>query len=491
MAKRWFVLLVAAFLIPGYLSGLSPAEFDKYFVDKTMRVDYFHIGNSKEEIITLDRVYEQGTWAGSRRNLIDPFSCGRYCFKVFDAASGELIFSKGFDSYFGEYKTANAALRGIKRTYHESALIPFPKNKVKFAVELRNRKNVLQPFFSAEINPSDISISKEPLMEGVKVFEILKSGDPHEKVDVAFIAEGYTAAEEKKLEADLNRFTEVLLSQEPYKTYKNSFNIYGVFKPSDQSGCDEPSYGIYKNTALGATFDSLGSERYVLTEDNKSLRDIAGHVPYDTLFIMVNQKRYGGGGIYNLYCTFTVDNQWYEYLILHEFGHSFAGLADEYYTSEVAYNEFYPKGVEPVEPNITALLDPNNLKWKKWATPGIAIPTPWEKNEFDKMDNAYQKIRQEVNAKIAVMKRAEAPRAEIEKTEAESERLSREHAKKVDEFLLDSKFWGKTGAFEGAGYAAKGLYRPAVDCLMFTKGKKPFCKVCEAAVIRVIKYYSE
>jgi hypothetical protein len=491
MRKRLLVLLSALFLIQGFLCALEAVEFEKNFVDRTMRVDYDHTGNSKEEVITLDRVYEQGIWAGSLRNLIDPFNCGRYCVKVFDAATGELIFSKGFDSYFGEYKTSDPAVRGIKKTYHESALIPYPKNKIKFTVELRNRENVLQPLFSADIDPVDIYINREPLAEGVKVFEILKSGDPHEKVDVAFIAEGYTAGEEKKFEADLKRFADVLLNHEPYRSHRNLFNIHGVFKPSDQSGCDEPSYGSYKNTAVSATFDSLGSERYVLTEDNKSLRDIAAHVPYDTLFIMVNHKRYGGGGIYNFYCTFTVDNQWYEYLVLHEFGHSFAGLADEYYTSEVAYNDFYPKGVEPVEPNITALLDPGNLKWKALTTPGIAIPTPWEKEEFDKMDNAYQKTRQEINAKIALMKRSGASRIELEKAEAESERLSLENAKKVDDYLRKSRFWGMTGAFEGAGYSAKGLFRPAVDCLMFTKGAKPFCKVCEAAVLRVIKYYSE
>jgi hypothetical protein len=490
MAKRIFVLALGL-LISGILMASPSAVFDKYFVDKTMRVDYFHIGNSKEEVITLDRVHEQGIWAGSLRNVIDPFNCGRYCVKVFAAATGELIFSKGFDSYFGEYKTSDPAIRGIKRTYHESALIPYPKEKIKFSVELRNRQNVLEPIFSAEIDPDDIYINREPLAEGVKVYEIFKSGDPHEKVDVAFVAEGYTAAEEKKVEADLKRFADVLLGQEPYKTHRNLFNVYGVFKPSAQSGCDEPSYGIYKNTAVSATFDSLGSERYVLTEDNKSLRDIAAHVPYDTLFIMVNHKRYGGGGIYNFFCTFTVDNQWYEYLVLHEFGHSFAGLGDEYYTSEVAYNDFYPKGVEPVEPNITALLDPARLKWKNWTTPGIEIPTPWEKDEFDRMDNAYQKVRQEVNAKIASLKRAGAPRAEVETIEAESERLSVDNAKKVDDYLQKSKFWGKTGAFEGAGYSAKGLYRPAVDCLMFTKGTKPFCRVCEEAVLRVIKYYSE
>jgi hypothetical protein len=226
-----------------------------------------------------------------------------------------------------------------------------------------------------------------------------------------------------------------------------------------------------------------------LTEDNRSLRDIAAHVPYDALFVMVNHKRYGGGGIYNLFCTFTVDNQWYEYLFLHEFGHSFAGLGDEYYTSEVAYNEFYPKGVEPLEANISALLDPKNLKWRKLVSPGVAVPTPWEKEDFDRMDNAYQKVRREINAKIAALKREGAPSGRIAAAEEESERLSREHAARVDEFLMKSKFWNKVGAFEGAGYSARGLFRPAVDCLLFTKGAKPFCRVCEEAVARVIDYY--
>jgi hypothetical protein len=155
----------------------------------------------------------------------------------------------------------------------------------------------------------------------------------------------------------------------------------------------------------------------------------------------------------------------------------------------VAYNEFYPGGVEPTEPNITALLDPKSLKWKDLLTPKIDIPTPWEKEDFDRMDLAYQKIRREINEKIAKMKRDGAARTEIEKVERESERLSRDHAKKVDGYFLKSRFRDKVGVFEGAGYSSKGLYRPMLDCLMFTKGKKPFCKVCEEAVVRVIKHY--
>jgi hypothetical protein len=467
------------------------SDFDRFFVDKTMRIDYFHIGDARDEMVTLDRVYEQGVWAGSLQNLLDAFDNGRYYAKIYDLLSGELIFSKGFDSYFGEYKTTNKAMDGIKRTFHETMLIPFPKNKIRFALEVRNRENKLQPFFSQEIDPASADIKKDTLTQDVKIYELRKNGHPHDKVDVAIIAEGYTQQEEEKLRQDFNRFVGVFFGHEPYKTYEKRFNIYGVFKPSEESGCDEPRMGVFKNTAIGATFNSLGSERYLLTEDNRVLRDVAAHVPYDALYIMVNHSRYGGGGIYNLYCTFTADNQWQKYLFLHEFGHSFGGLGDEYYTSSVAYNDFYPRGVEPTEPNITALLDPENLKWKEYVSPGVIVPTPWEKEAFDEMDLAYQKIRTEINDKIAEMKRNNALREEIEKAEQESERLSRDHSQKVDAYLAKSRYNGKIGAFEGAGYSAQGLYRPMLDCLMFTKGDKPFCKVCEMAVIQVIEFYSK
>ena len=482
-------LILAVTVVPNF--GKTHPGFDQYFVDQTLRVDYFHIGNLQEEIITLDRALVQGSWAGSTKNLIDPFDLGRYGLKIYDEASGTLIFSRGFDSYFGEYRTTEEAAKGIRRTYHESALIPLPKAKVKFVLESRDRNNVLHRVFEQVVDPASIEVLRKPLSSGVKVFTLLKSGDPHIKADLAFIAEGYTLAEEAKLRADLDRFVKVLFGREPYLSLRDKFNVSGVWKPSDESGCDEPGHGNYKSTAVAATFDSLGSERYVLTEDNKTLRDIAAHVPYDALAVMVNHKRYGGGGIYNAFCTFTVDNQWYDYLFPHEFGHSFTGLADEYYTSSVAYNEFYPAGVEPREANITALLDPANLKWKGLVTPGTAVPTPWEKEEFDKNDLAYQKIRGEINEKIARMKRSGAPADEVARLEEESERMSKEQAEWVDRFLASSKFTGKTGAVEGAGYAAKGLFRPAVDCLMFTKGAKPYCPVCEQAVRRMILFYAE
>ncbi len=489
--KRLCVFSLCAGVIALWVCAQAPEDFDRYFTDKTMRIDYFHIGDAKEEVVTLDQIYEQGIWAGSRNSLIDSFDNGRYTFKIFDLASGKLIYSRGFNSYFGEYKTTTKASEGLKRTYHETALIPYPKEKIKFVLEVRNRENELVPFFSQVIDPGSVDIKRDPLSEDIRVYELWKSGPPHQKVDLAIIAEGYTQEEEAKVRADFERFAGIFFSQEPYKKHQDRFNIYGVFSPSEQSGCDEPRSGIFKNTAIGAAFNSLGSERYLLTEDNKALRDVAACAPYDALCIMVNHQRYGGGGIYNLYCTFTSDNQWHRYLFLHEFGHSFGGLADEYYTSSVAYNDFYPKGIEPGEPNITALLDPENLKWKELVTPGVEIPTPWEKEDYDRMDEEYQKVRQEINERIAEMKRSGVPQNEIQKKEEESERLSREHVNRVDAYLAVSRFKDTVGAFEGAGYSAQGLYRPMLDCLMFTRGDKPYCKVCEKAVIRIIRYLTE
>jgi hypothetical protein len=483
------VLLALSLAAP--VLAASPPSFDQHFLDATLRVDTYHIGNASEEIVTLDRLHREGSWAGSRIHLLESSMSGRYLAKVVDPGSGSVLFSKSYDTYFGEYRTTEPAARGVERTFHESVLIPFPNRKVRFSIEARGRNGAFRQIFATDIDPADTAIIRKPLDANAMVIEALSSGDPHAKVDIAILAEGYTAAQEGKFRADLARFVKVFLSQEPYASHTNSFNIRGVFVPSQESGCSEPSWGSFKNTALGASFDALGSERYLLTEDNRRLRDAAAHVPYDALMIMVNSPRYGGGGIYNLYCTFTSDNYWSTYVFLHEFGHSFAGLADEYYTSSVAYSEFYPKGVEPVAPNITALLHPTHLKWKDLVSPGTPIPTPWEKADFDTMDLAYQKVREELNAKIAAAKRGGAPRDEVEKMQEDADRLSREHAAEVDAYLAKSAFVGKVGAFEGAGYSSTGLYRPMLDCIMFSKGAKPFCKVCQQAIAKVIEHYCE
>ncbi|MBI9072389.1 MAG: peptidase M64 [Melioribacteraceae bacterium] len=486
--KKLFLLIGLLFVS----CNAQEVSFNKYFEDHTMRIDYDHTGDNELEIISIDQIYKHGIWAGSRKHLLDKFNNGRYYVNVFDLESNTLIYSKGFDSYFGEYKLSGDAAKGIVKTFHEVAVIPYPKNKIKFVVQRRNDKKVMEDFFETEIDPADVKIIREKVLDNeVQVFKSLENGDPHKKVDVVILGDGYTLEQAEKFKSDLERFTKIFFEQEPYKSQKNNFNVYGVFKPSEESGVDEPRADIYRNTSLNSTFNSMGSERYLLTEDLKSIHDIASHVPYDAIYIMCNSHRYGGGGIYNFYCTFTPDNQWHEYLFLHEFGHSFTGLADEYYTSSVAYNEFYPRGIEPVEPNITALLNKENVKWKDLLEKGIEVPTKWNKAEYDSTSLKWQKLRTELNNKTSELKRERASKEKIKEAEDYYAKMDLENSEKTDKYLTKSKYFGKVGVFEGAGYSSEGLYRSMLDCIMFSKGKKPFCKVCEKAIVDVINHYTE
>ncbi len=486
------VLAVLVLTAAPALAAAPPPSFDAHFTDATLRVDLIHAGNAARDEYSVDRLLRQGIWAGSRTHLVDPFGTGQYEVRVVDPGQRRGPLLQGVRLHLRRVPhDVEGRRRHGARLPRERRWCRSPRHPVRLVIERRDRDTTLHELFSAAVDPADTGIIDEPLEEGVIVVRQEIHGDPHAKVDVAVLGEGYTAAEEGKFRADLARFTEVLFGQEPYRTRRGDFNVYGVLRASQQSGCDEPSRGVHRATALDASFDSLGSERYLLTENNRAVRDAAAHVPYDTLLVMVNSDRYGGGGIYNLYCTFTSDNQWATYLLLHELGHAFAGLADEYYTSSVAYNEFYPKGVEPTEANITALLDPAKLKWKDLVTPGTPVPTPWEKAGFDEKDLAYQKVREELNSKIAAAMRSGAPAAEVARLKDEAEKLSLEHAREADAYLAKSRYVGVVGAFEGAGYASTGLYRPMLDCIMFSKGAKPYCAVCSRAIERVIDRYTE
>ena len=491
MKKLFNQLALLLFFTP-FVLAQDLDFFNEYFIDETMRIDYYHIGNSEEEIITIDQIYKYGIWAGSRKYLIDDLNLGRYCAKIYDAVTNQLVYSKGFDSYFGEYKTGSEGLEGIKKTFHESVLIPYPKKKIIFSLERRDEKQNLFEFFRTEIDPLDVMIIRDEIKNRqVKVYDSESNGDPHNRVDVVIIGEGYSIDDKTKFEKDLRYFSDLFFSQEPYKSHADKFNIHGVYKPSEDSGIDEPRAGIFKNTVVSCTFNSMGSERYILTEDNKSVRDLAANVPYDAIYIMINHSRYGGGGIYNLFCTFTTDNQFKDYLFLHEFGHSFSGLADEYYTSDVQYNDFYPVELEPLEPNISALRNPSDLKWREYLTAGIEIPTPWNKSSYDSMDYKWQAERRTMNNKIAELKRNKAAIEVIEAAENEYAKKDKEHSKLVDTYLRENKYYGDVGAFEGAGYLSNGMYRPMLDCIMFSKGNKPFCKVCEVNIVKVIEMYGE
>jgi hypothetical protein len=481
--------LTLAILMP---VGISTGEsFDRDFDDATLRIDFHHTGNSDEEIVAVDRLYRQGSWAGSIEALIDPFPYGRYLVQAYDAENGDLLFSTGFDSYFGEYRTTAAAAAGTMRTYHESVLLPFPKRPLKVTWTARRRDGTSVDLAEFVVDPASVEVATEAPAAGATVIEAHIGGPPHEVLDIAILGEGYTQIEIEKFTADLKRSVEILLGHAPFDAHRSQISIRGVVVPSPESGCDEPTRGAFRATTLGASFNSLGSERYMLTEDNRAVRDVAANVPYDALVVMVNHDRYGGGGIYNLFCTFTTDSDWADYLLLHEFGHSFAGLADEYYSSSVAYNDFYPRGHEPEEPNISALLDPQNLKWRDLLSPDIDIPTPWEKEVYDREDSAYQKERKLLNEAIAKATTSGASAEKIAELVDNEVRHAAIHAQWAEEYLKRSRWAGKVGAFEGAGYSSTGLYRPTLDCLMFSRRVQPFCPVCERAVEAMILRYAE
>ncbi|MCK5878497.1 MAG: peptidase M64 [Holophagae bacterium] len=489
MKRLALIVLSVWVLMPARAAG--SVDFIRYFEDATLRVDLVHVGDKKTEWFAMDRMFRTAVWAGSPDRLIDTFDIGRYFIKVFDADNGKLIFSRGFNSIFGEYATTKPAAEGIKRAFSETALIPFPKKPVRFTISTRNTDNSLKQIFRHEINPKNMAIIRLNRTSTAQAISIAGKDNPHHAMDLVIVADGYTTAQKGKAISDAKHFADKMLNMAPYKRYSSHINITLAFRPSPDSGCTEPTRGIYKRTAVNSSFNSLGLPRYLLTEDNRNLRDIAGVVPYDIAVVMVNSPRYGGGGIYNFFCVFTANNPYRDYLFLHEFGHAFAGLADEYYASAVTYDNFYPKGVEPLEPNITALLNPKHLKWKSLVTSGTPIPTPWGKAEYDHHNLAYQKKRQLLNKKIAELTRKNTETAAIGRLKEKTTRLSDEHTKWVKQFFEKNPERGKVGALEGAGYISMGLYRPQLDCIMFSKGEKPFCKVCEAAVAARLRFYIE
>jgi hypothetical protein len=249
-----------------------------------------------------------------------------------------------------------------------------------------------------------------------------------------------------------------------------------LFVPAAESGLSNPRKGVWRDSAFGAAFNSFDSDRYVLTYRDRVLREAAAQAPYDALIVLCNERKYGGGGIYNLWATVTSDSEAAPYVFVHEFGHSFAGLADEYYSSQVAYEAFQPKGVEPWEANATALLDPAKLKWRDLIEPQTPLPTPWDQATYDAVDLAYQ------------AKRAQAIAAQA--SDEQQEELMRATKTETAPLLAKERHRGKVGAFEGAMYEAKGLYRPEVDCIMFSRNPGSFCRVCERALERTIALYT-
>ena len=409
------------------LTGIfQPARsqgFDQFFDQGVMRIDLVFSGTTEETSYALSGVKKEQYYAGPGTNLIDPFNYGDHKFVVKDKESGKVIFSKTYCTLFREWQTTEES-QDLRRAYPHVLRFPWPKASVVVEVYDRNREGEFQKSWSAPFDPSSIySDPGNPYQFESVDLEI--NGPVDEKVDILFLAEGYTAGEMDKFIKDARRSAGFIFSEEPFKSNRKQFNIRAVKSVSRDSGTDIPGQGIWKNTVVNSSFYTFGIERYMTTMDFKAVCDAAAFAPYDQIYILVNTDKYGGGGIYNHYSISAADNLQSRAVLIHEFGHGFAGLADEYYNSKVAYNDYFPLDVEPWNPNLTTLVDFDS-KWKDMIAEGVPVPTP--------ADTSYRDV---------------------------------------------------VGVYEGGGYVAKGVYRPMIDCRMHSNNAG-FCPVCSAAIEKMI-----
>lgn len=425
MKKKISLLLIATFWSLTTFAGIN---FGEYFSKKSLRIDFALSGNAQSQSAAIQQIREEPVWAGPIKNLIDQFNYGGYYINIYDKTSNKLIYSRGFNTLFEEWRTTGQA-NTETQSWTNSISIPYPNATILLEISARDKNDMqFHPLLKTEIDPTSIFIDRGKLKEN-KTSQIQYKGDPSQKVDLVFLAEGYTKTEQEKFIADAKRFTESLFKTPPFDTRQNDFNVWAVDLISEDSGTDISGKGVFKNTALNSGYYTFGIDRYLTTPDMKSIRNAVWNVPCDAIFILVNTDTYGGGGMYNFYAMGTADNQRTQVVFVHEFGHSFAGLADEYFSSEVAYQDFYNLNYEPWEPNITTLAD-FDKKWKDLLPANTPIPTPLNDTSRD-----------------------------------------------------------QAGVFEGGGYLAKGIYRPMDHCMM--RDYAPYCPACSRAILRMIDFLTD
>lgn len=415
-------------LIIGMLSTVQicvgQVAFNTYFENGAIRYDFELVGNSNTVDVIPMQTKILPQWGGQPKACIDELNFGNYNFELYDTKSNQLIFRKGFCTLFGEWQTT-AEAKKMKRSFYQALYFPKPIGDVRLVIHDRDENNAWRVLYKDTLQVADyFSINETP--RSYKVDTIFNNGGIADKIDIVILAEGYTKEEMTKFTDDAVRLSDSLFAAEPFKKYKEAFNVWAVEVPSLESGTDVPGSRIYKNTVFNSHFYTFDSPRYLTVTDMKSVYDALDAVPFDHIYVLVNTSRYGGGGFYNFLNVCSSDNVRSPFVFCHEFGHGFAGLGDEYYSSSTSYEEFFKKTKEPWEPNLTTLVDFNH-KWKKMIKSGTPIPTP-----------------------------------------------------------RDSLYKNKVGVFEGGGYEARGIYSPAMTCWMKEKKAGKFCPVCEEAIIRVI-----
>ena len=406
--------------------------------EKTLRVDYVFSGTDKATEISLERLYSFDGWAGRTVNLDRVPVKGNGQISMTDVATGKVIYMQSFSTLFQEWKTTEEATK-LRKAFENTFLLPMPSAKAAVKVELYDFFGNVCASLNHIVDPSDILI-KRMKPEPAPHRYLLKSGSPQEKIDVAIVAEGYTKEEAEQFYKDAQVAVEAILAHEPFGTYRDRFNFVAIALESKDSGVSVPREGLWKDTAVGSNYDTFYSDRYLTTSCVWKMHDALCGIPYEHLVILANTDTYGGGGIYNSYTLTTALHKDFKPVVVHEFGHSFAGLADEYYYDDQFVEYYYPDS-EPWEQNITTLFDFES-KWDDMLPKIIQIPTPVE-------GNVWEKIKAGTKPESIV------------------------------------------GVYEGAGYQSKGVYRPYPDCRMKTNAAESFCPVCQRAIARIIEFYTE
>lgn len=423
-------------------------KFDDYFTTKSMRFDYYHAGNSEDDYYFLDEVIEEPFWGGNKNYLVDDRNMGNQQFKVIDKASGKVIFSRGFSSLFFEWMTTPEA-KVTSKAMPEGVVFPYPKKDVIVELYTReNRTGRMVKKFSYDIDVDSYFIRKtRPTLTTI---DIHLTGEPDERVDIVVLSEGYTESEKDLFVKAAKEFADHIFSYAPYTENKNKFNIRAVWKPGRESGVSIPGKRQWRDTALKAHYYTFDSERYQMIEDYQALLDAASNVPYDMIYVLTNSEKYGGGGIYNFYgiSAANIPGAATRKTYSHEFGHLFAGLADEY-VGGTEMSDIYFANVEPWEPNITTLKDLSSKSWWQLLA-GAPVPTPVKETNWE---------------------------------------LNPQNPKSAD-YNPESPW--QLGVYEGGGYLEKGVYRPWPNCMMnWFHRIDVYCPVCVKTIQETINLFTE
>lgn len=424
--KKTFIILFAVAL--SLLSRAQNISFEQFFHDEeSLRMDVFQCGTSDSSHYVFERFIIEPHFGGSKVNLIDPFNFGTNRVKVIDAQTNTVIYSRGYNTLFREWQTTEEATR-MERCYEESVNVPMPRNEAYIILEIRNFNGEFEEVFSKLYEPDEMFNSTEQHYV-FPVHDVMVNGTPESKVDIVILPEGYTADEIPLFQQHCQNLVNVFAQQEPFASHINDFNFRAVLAPSEESGIDIPASHTWVRTILNAHFYTFYIDRYCTTRNYFSVKDVAANAPYDQIYILVNSNQYGGGGFYNFYSMSTAGNMSASEVIVHEFGHAFGGLGDEYEEPDNPLALLYNLNVEPWEPNLTTLVDFES-KWADLVAPNTPIPTP-DNNQYN----------------------------------------------------------NTVGAFEGGGYLSEGIYRPQRHCMM--RDYAPFCAVCNRTIEAIIEAHSD